>query len=99
MAGAGRAGRRWMVARALAPALAGVGCGGDPEPTAEERRAAKAKWVQSADSACRKANEAIADRGWPADLVDLDRLVVRGIEDARGDQGDRGHAHPRGRRP
>ncbi len=83
MAGAARAGRRWIVALALAPALAAAGCGGDPEPTAEERRAAKAKWVQRADAACRKANEAIAGRGWPADLVDLDRLAVRGIEDAR----------------
>ena len=83
MAGAARAGRRWTVALALAPVLAAAGCGGDPEPTAEERRAAKAQWVQKADAACRKANEAIAERGWPADLVDLDRLVVRGIDDAR----------------
>ncbi len=75
-----RAARWWLTAAALATVAA---CGGDPEPTAEEGKAAKAKWVQSADAACRKANEAIADRGWPADLVDLDRLVVRGIEDAR----------------
>ena len=83
MAGAARfagAVRWWVTAAALATVAA---CGGDPEPTAEERRAAKTKWVQNADAACRKANEAIAERGWPADLVDLDRLVVRGIEDAR----------------
>jgi hypothetical protein len=58
-------------------------CGGESGPTAEETRAAKARWVQHVDAACRKANEAIADRGWPADLIDLDRLVVRGIDDAR----------------
>jgi hypothetical protein len=60
-----------------------VGCGGSDQPTAEQKRAAKARWVQRVDSACRKANDAIAGRGWPADLVDLDRLVVRGIDDAR----------------
>ena len=81
MAGTARA-RRWTALSALA--LAGVaGCGGDPEPTAAEVKAAKAKWVQNVDAACRKANNAIADRGWPADLVDLDRLVVRGIDDAQ----------------
>jgi len=58
-------------------------CGGSDEPTAEEKRAAKARWVQQVDGACRKANDAIAQRGWPADLVDLDRLVVRGIDDTR----------------
>jgi hypothetical protein len=85
MAGPARfAGRRWAAAFALVPAFAAVSaCGGDPEPTAAERRAAKAKWVQRVDSACRKANEAISERGWPADLVDLDRLVVRGIDDAQ----------------
>jgi hypothetical protein len=60
-----------------------AGCGGGDEPTAQEKRAAKAKWEARVDAACRKANQAIADRGWPANLVDLDRLVVRGIEDAR----------------
>ena len=44
----------------------------------------EARWVQHVEGACRKANAAISDRGWPADLVDLDRLVVRGIDDARG---------------
>jgi hypothetical protein len=82
MAGAARfAVPGWIAALALAPAL--TACGGDPEPTAEERRAAKSKWVQRVDAACRKANNAISDRGWPADLVDLDRLVVRGIGDAQ----------------
>ena len=60
-----------------------AGCGGDPEPTAEEVKAAKSRWVQRVDAACRKANDAIADRGWPVNLVDLDRLVVRGIDDAQ----------------
>jgi hypothetical protein len=58
-------------------------CGGDPEPTAAEVKAAKSKWVQRVDAACRKANQAISERGWPVDLVDLDRLVVRGIDDAQ----------------
>ena len=60
-----------------------AGCGGDSEPTAQERRAAKNKWIQRVDAECRKANDAIADRGWPVNLVDLDRLVVRGIDDAQ----------------
>ena len=74
---------RWCTAIS-ALAFAGLAsCGGDPEPTAEEVKAAKGRWVQRVDAACRKANEAIADRGWPANLVDLDRLVVRGIDDAQ----------------
>jgi hypothetical protein len=82
MAGAGRFARRWMALPVLA--LAGLAaCGGSSEPTADEKRAAKARWVQHVDAACRKANDAIADRGWPADLIDLDRLVVRGIADAQ----------------
>ena len=76
-----RAGRGWwwLVACAL---LAG-GCGGDSGPTAAERKAAKQRWVARADAECEKVNKAIADRGWPADLVDLDRLVARGVADAR----------------
>lgn len=70
-----------MLATALVPAAAG--CGGEDEPTAAETRAAKARWAERVDAACRKANEAIADRGWPVDLVDVDRLVVRGITDVR----------------
>jgi hypothetical protein len=68
----------------LVVAAALVGCGGDDEPTAAEQRAAKARWVQHVDATCRKVNAAIAERGWPVDLVDLDRLVVRGIDDVRG---------------
>jgi hypothetical protein len=60
-----------------------VGCGGDDGPSAQERRAAKARWIQRADGACRKAVDAIRDRGGPTNLVDLDRLVVRGVADAR----------------
>jgi hypothetical protein len=74
--------RWWTAISALALASL-AGCGGDPEPTAAEAKAAKSKWVQRVDAACRNANEAISDRGWPADLVDLDRLVVRGIDDAQ----------------
>ena len=76
------AGARFAVSVVAATALFGA-CGGDSEPTAEERKAAKTRWTQRADAACRKANEAIAERGWPTDLVDLDRLVVRGIDDAQ----------------
>ena len=76
--------RRWIVAGTLVPVLAGLAaCGGDDGPTAAERKAAKNRWIQRVDDACQKANNAIADRGWPTDLVDLDRLVVRGIDDAR----------------
>jgi hypothetical protein len=79
MAGTARAVQRWTTVSALA--FAGLaGCGGDSKPNAEET---KARWVQRVDAACRRANEAIADRGWPVDLVDLDRLVVRGIDDAQ----------------
>lgn len=82
MAGTARTVRRWTTVSTLALASL-AGCGGDPEPTAEETRAAKTRWVQRVDAACRKANQAIADRGWPVNLVDLDRLVVRGIDDAQ----------------
>jgi hypothetical protein len=74
-----RAGR-WAALSVLAGVAA---CGGSSEPTAAERDAAEDRWVRHVDAACAKANRAIADRGWPADLVDLDRLVVRGIDDAR----------------
>jgi hypothetical protein len=85
MAGAMRfagAAPRWVAAGVLALAAISA-CGGDSEPTAEEKKAAKTRWIQRVDGACRKANEAIAERGWPSDLVDLDRLVVRGIDDAQ----------------
>jgi hypothetical protein len=62
----------------LAATLAG--CGED-KPTAAETKAAKARWVQHVDAACRKASTAIAGRGYPVDLIDLDRLVVRAIQD------------------
>jgi hypothetical protein len=86
MAGAGRLDQRLrgLAAATLAPVLVGLtACGGDSKPTAEEAKAAKSRWIQRVDAACREANDAIAGRGWPTDLVDLDRLVVRGIDDAR----------------
>jgi hypothetical protein len=59
-----------------------AGCGGGPDgPTAREKRAALDKWTRTADAACEKANKAIAKRGWPVNLVDLDRLTVRAITD------------------
>jgi hypothetical protein len=61
-----------------------VGCGGGSDgPTAREKRAALDKWTRAADAACKKANAAIAKRGWPVNLVDLDRLTVRGIVDVQ----------------
>jgi hypothetical protein len=36
-----------------------------------------------ADAACEKANKAIAKRGWPVNLVDLDRLTVRAVTDVQ----------------
>ena len=73
---------RFAVTAVVGAALLSA-CGGSSEPTAAERKAAKNRWIQRVDAACQKANEAIADRGWPTDLVDLDRLVVRGIDDAQ----------------
>jgi hypothetical protein len=73
---------RFVVTAVVAAAFLSA-CGGGSEPSAEERKAAKTRWIQRVDAACRKANEAIAERGWPANLVDLDRLVVRGIDDAQ----------------
>jgi len=64
----------------MAAALAG--CGGDG-PADADQRAAQARWIQRVDGTCRKVSAEIADRGYPANLVDLDRLVVRGINDAR----------------
>ena len=63
--------------------LAIAGCGGSDKPSAAEERAALTKWTQAADAACKKANDAIADRGFPVNLVDLDRLTVRAIADVQ----------------
>ncbi len=58
-----------------------AGCGGPEGPSAQEKRAALDRWTRTADAACEKANDAIAERGWPVNLVDLDRLTVRAITD------------------
>ena len=60
-----------------------AGCGGAGKPTAVEQRAALDRWQDRADAACRDGNKKIAKRGWPASLVDLDRLTVRAISDIR----------------
>ena len=65
----------------LAAVVAGCGGGGPDGPTAQEKRAALDKWTRTADAACEKANTSIAKRGWPVNLVDLDRLTVRAITD------------------
>jgi hypothetical protein len=67
----------------LVVACLASGCGGDGEPSAEERRAAMARWVDAADEACRKAEAAIVARGEPVDLRDVDRVVVRAAADLR----------------
>jgi hypothetical protein len=60
-----------------------AGCGGSDGPTAQQKRAALDKWTRTADAACEKSNKAIAERGWPVNLVDLDRLTVRAITDVQ----------------
>ena len=77
-------GSRLMKALGTVVLLAAVlaGCGGGPDgPTAQQKRAALDKWTRTADAACEKANTSIAKRGWPVNLVDLDRLTVRAITD------------------
>ena len=61
-----------------------AGCGGSNGPSKADERAALTKWTQGADGACKKANAAIAERGFPISLVDLDRLTVRAIADVQG---------------
>jgi len=68
----------------LAAVLAGCGGGGPSGPTAQEKRAALDTWTRTADAACEKANTAIGKRGWPVNLVDLDRLTVRAMTDLQG---------------
>jgi hypothetical protein len=73
-----------MALALLAAVLAGCGgSGGSDAPTAADKRAALDRWQEQADEACSKANKAIAKRGWPANLVDLDRLTVRAITEIR----------------
>jgi hypothetical protein len=64
-------------------AFAGCGGGDSDAPTAAEKRAALDRWVTAADAACRDSNDAISKRGWPGDLIDLDRLTVRAITEIR----------------
>jgi hypothetical protein len=83
--GSGSATRFALGALLLALAFAGCGGGGDdrPEKPAVDARQAELRWLERVDEECEKANDAIARHGWPADLVDLDRLVVRAIDDVR----------------
>ena len=70
----------------LAVGLGGCMGGGDETPkpmTAAEKRAELDRWVTRADAACRESNEAVADRGWPRNLIQLDRLAVRAVDDVR----------------
>jgi hypothetical protein len=62
-------------------AITVAGCGGGGGSSASGDRAALDKWTSAADGSCKKANDAIAERGWPVSLVDLDRLAVRAISD------------------
>jgi hypothetical protein len=60
-----------------------AGCAWTSAPSAADRRAELDRWRDEADAACRTANAAIAGRGRPASLIDLDRLTVRAIADVR----------------
>jgi hypothetical protein len=73
---------RGLVALAVAAAVL-AGCGGEDGPTAEERRAAMARWQQQADAACERAEQAIVARGEPLDARDVDPIVVRATADLR----------------
>jgi len=76
------AGMRAITVVTVLAAVGLTGCGGGPsDPSAAERRAALDKWTRTADAACEKANQAIGKRGWPVNLVDLDRLTVRAMSD------------------
>jgi hypothetical protein len=67
-----------------AAVLAGCGGGDKPKPlSAAEKRAGLDRWVARADGVCKKSNESIAARGWPRNLVQLDRLSVRAVDDVR----------------
>ena len=59
------------------------GDGGSDGPSAKEKRAALDRWTRTADAACKKANDSIAHRGWPVNLVDLDRLTVRAVTEVQ----------------
>lgn len=73
---------RALISLAVATAIL-PGCGGEDGPTAEERRAAMARWQQQADAACKRAEQAIVARGEPIDARDVDRIVVRAVPDLR----------------
>lgn len=84
----------------LVVALAGCGGGGgdkDPAQSAADRRAELDRWVSRADGVCRKSNEAIAERGWPRTLVELDKAAARAVEDVRAaSRAIQGLAPPKG---
>jgi hypothetical protein len=76
--------RTFLLAVGMIAALAGCGGGGGTGGTKPpDPRAQLDGWIAHADAACKEANEEIADRGWPANLVDLDRLSVRAANDVR----------------
>ncbi len=78
---------RWVLPAAVLAVGALAGCGGGdgtPQNASADSRQAEQRWIERVDQECEKVNDAIAGRGWPADLVDLDRLVVRAIDDVRG---------------
>ncbi len=83
----------------LVVVLAGCGGGGDKDPalSAADRRAELDRWVSRADGVCRKSNEAIADRGWPRTLVELDKAAARAVGDVRAaSRAIQGLAPPKG---
>jgi hypothetical protein len=64
-------------------ALAGGCGGGDDGPSLEEQLAARERWAERADEVCKKAEQDIIARGAPIDILDIDRVAVRGAADVR----------------
>jgi hypothetical protein len=79
--GLSRSGARvaWLMSAAVI-----VGCGGDGGPSAAERQAGLGRWADRVDSICEATGRAIAMRGAPTDMLDIERVAVRAEADVRG---------------
>jgi hypothetical protein len=88
-ASVGSRGWRGGLAVLLAAAVV-VGCGGggggggDDKPTAAERAAELKRWAQRADAICEDTEREIALRGGALDVIDLDRVAMRAVQDVEG---------------
>jgi hypothetical protein len=64
----------------IAAALAVLsGCGGE----AKKDTFTAGEWAARAEAACKRATDAIAERGWPRDLEELRSLASDAADDAR----------------